>query len=106
MGARLVDDLKKGYYLLFIDGGTRANEQGQAEGAIGLILQEPDCGLVLATVAEKVGPVGSPHEAEYHALIRGLKARRRETTPLCRRVQRLRERCQPDNAWMEQERAS
>src|SRR5215213_1579530 len=24
-------------------------------------------------VAEKVGPVGSPHEAEYHALIRGLK---------------------------------
>jgi ribonuclease HI len=28
---------------------------------------------VLATVAEKVGPVRSPHEAEYHALIRGLK---------------------------------
>jgi ribonuclease HI len=69
----VVDDLKKGYYLLFIDGGKRANEQGQAEGAIGVILQEPDCGLVLATVAEKVGPVGSPHEAEYHALIRGLK---------------------------------
>ena len=28
---------------------------------------------MLATAAEKVGPVGSPHEAEYHALIRGLK---------------------------------
>ncbi len=28
---------------------------------------------MLATVAEKVGPVASPHEAEYHALIRGLK---------------------------------
>jgi ribonuclease HI len=28
---------------------------------------------VLATVAKKVGPVGSPHEAEYQALIRGLK---------------------------------
>ena len=69
----MVDDLKKGYYLLFIDGGKRANEQGQAEGAIGVILQEPDCGAVLARVAEKVGPVGSPHEAEYHALIRGLK---------------------------------
>ena len=68
----MVDDLKNGYYLLFIDGGKRANEQGQAEGAIGVILQEPDCGGVLATVAEKVGPVGSPHEAEYHALIRGL----------------------------------
>jgi ribonuclease HI len=27
----------------------------------------------LATVAEKVVPVGGPHEAEYHALIRGLK---------------------------------
>ena len=53
--------------------GKRANEQGQAEGAIGVILQEPDCGAVLARVAEKVGPVGSPHEAEYRALIRGLK---------------------------------
>ena len=69
----MVDDLKKGYYLLFIDGGKRANEQGQAEGAIGVILQEPDCGAVLARVAEKVGPVGSPREAEYRALIRGLK---------------------------------
>jgi ribonuclease HI len=69
----VVVDLKKGYYLLFIDGGKRANEQGQAEGAIGVILQEPDCGAVLARVAEKVGPVGSPHEAEYRALIRGLK---------------------------------
>jgi ribonuclease HI len=69
----VVDDLKKGYYLLFIDGGIRANEQGEAEGAIGVILREPDCGPVLATVAEGVGPLGSPLEAEYHALIRGLK---------------------------------
>jgi len=69
----MINGLKKGYYLLFIDGGKRANELGQAEGAIGVILQEPDCGEVLATVAEKVGPVGSPHEAEYQALIRGLK---------------------------------
>jgi ribonuclease H / adenosylcobalamin/alpha-ribazole phosphatase len=69
----MVDDLKRGYYLLFIDGGKRANDQGLAEGAIGVILQEPDCGAVLATVAEKVGPVSSPHEAEYHALIRGLR---------------------------------
>src|SRR3954452_23750676 len=71
----VVDDLKKGYYLLFIDGGIRANEQGQTEGAIGVILQEPDCGAkVLPPVSEKVeGPVGSPLEAEYHALIRGLK---------------------------------
>jgi ribonuclease HI len=56
-----------------IDGGKRANEQGQAEGAIGVILQEPDCGAVLAKEGEKVGPIGSPHEAEYRALIRGLK---------------------------------
>lgn len=69
----MVDDLKKGYYLLFIDGGIRAGEQGQAEGAIGVILQEPDCGAVLATVAERIGPVNSPQEAEYQALIRGLK---------------------------------
>jgi ribonuclease HI len=69
----MVDDLKPGYYLLFIDGGKRVNQDGQAEGAIGVILQEPGCGTVLATVAEKVGPVGSPLEAEYRALIRGLK---------------------------------
>jgi ribonuclease HI len=69
----VVDGLKKGYYLLFIDGGKRVNKQGQAEGAIGVILQEPDCGAVLARVAEKVGPVGSPREAEYRALIRGLE---------------------------------
>ena len=69
----MVDDLKKGYYLLFIDGGKRANEQGQAEGAIGVILQEPDCGEVLTSVAEKVGPVGSPHDAESRGLIGGLK---------------------------------
>lgn len=77
----MVDDLKKGYYLLFIDGGKRANEQGQAEGAIGVILQEPDCGPVLATLAEKVGPVGSPHEAEFNALIRGLKLAAEEGLP-------------------------
>jgi ribonuclease HI len=69
----VVDDLKKGYYLLFIDGGKRANEQGQAEGAIGIILREPDLGKVLRSEPEKVGRVGSPLEAEYRALIRGLE---------------------------------
>lgn len=103
MGFLVVDDLKKGYHLLFIDGGKRANEQGQAEGAIGLILQEPDCGGVVATVAEKVGPVGSPHEAEYQRSDSRPQARRRETTPLRRRLQRLCERGQSDNARMEQE---
>ena len=49
----MVDDLKKGYYLLFIDGGKRANEQGQAEGAIGVILKEPDSGAVLAISASR-----------------------------------------------------
>ena len=69
----MVDDLKKGYYPLFIDGGKRANEQGQAEGAIGIILREPDLGKVLRSEPEKVGRVGSPLEAEYRALIRGLE---------------------------------
>jgi len=78
----VVDDLKKGYYLLFVDGGKRANERGQAEGAIGVILQEPDCGAVLARVAEKVGPVSSPHEAEYRALIRGLNSPPRNDSPI------------------------
>jgi ribonuclease HI len=69
----VVDELKKGYYLLFIDGGKRANEQGHAEGAIGIILREPDLGKVLRSEPEKVGRVGSPLEAEYRALIRGLE---------------------------------
>ena len=69
----MIDELKKGYYLLFIDGGKRANEQGQAEGAIGVILREPDLGKVLRSEPEKVGRVGSPLEAEYRALIRGLE---------------------------------
>jgi ribonuclease H / adenosylcobalamin/alpha-ribazole phosphatase len=68
----VVDDPKKGYYLLFIDGGIRRNERGRAEGAVGVILQEPDCGDVLDRVAEKVGLVSSPLEAEYQALICGL----------------------------------
>jgi ribonuclease HI len=67
------DDLKDGYYLLFVDGGKRASGQGQHEGAIGVILQEPRCGVVLERVAEKVGAVHSPHEPEYYALLRGLK---------------------------------
>jgi ribonuclease HI len=69
----VVDDLKAGYHLLFVDGGKRANEQGQHEGAIGVILQEPRCGAVLERVGEKVGVVHSPHEPEYHALLRGLR---------------------------------
>ena len=70
----MADDLRKGYYLLFIDGGIRANQQGRKEGAMGVTLREPGFGRVLCTVAEKVDrPVGSPLEAEYHALIRGLK---------------------------------
>ena len=77
----MVDELKSGNYLLFIDGGKRADQQGQAEGAIGVILQEPDCGAVLATVSETVGPVSSPHEAEYLALIRGLELAAKERLP-------------------------
>ena len=46
-----------------------------------MVLQEPDCGEVLAKVGEKVGPVGSPHEAEYQALIRGLKLAAEERLP-------------------------
>jgi len=69
----VIDDLKNGYYLLFIDGGIRADEQGQKKGAIGVVLREPGCGEVVHTVKKSVGSVGSPLEAEYHALIRGIK---------------------------------
>ena len=56
----MIDDLKKGYYLLFIDGGIRANEQGQKKGAIGVILQEPGCGAVLARWPRKWDPSAVP----------------------------------------------
>jgi ribonuclease HI len=66
-------DLKQGYYLLFVDGGKRANEQGEAEGAIGVVIREPGCGAVVVEENARVGLVGSPLEAEYRALIRGLE---------------------------------
>jgi ribonuclease HI len=77
----VVDDLKKGYYLLFIDGGKRANEQGHAEGAIGVVIREPDLGKVLRREPEKIGRIGSPLEAEYRGLIRGLELATEEGLP-------------------------
>lgn len=69
----MTDDLKTGYYLLFVDGGIRG-KPGQKKGAIGAVLREPRCGdLVEPPLAKEVGSVGSPLEAEYHALVLGLK---------------------------------
>ena len=76
----MIDDLKKGYYLLFIDGGKRANEQGQAEGAIGVILQEPDCGKVLEEFRECRTRWQSTR-SRVPALIRGLKLAAEERLP-------------------------
>lgn len=59
-GFLVIDDLKKGYYLLFIDGGTRANEQGQAEGAIGVILQNPILGRCWPQSPRKWDPWTAP----------------------------------------------
>lgn len=66
-------DPKKGLYVLRIDGGKRAIK-GMAEGAIGVVLQEPDeTPIEGAKLSERIGPVTSPHVSEYRALIRGLE---------------------------------
>lgn len=68
--------LKKGLYLLFIDGGKRANSDGEfeAEGAIGALLKEPNGQRVEgAELSRTIGRVPDPHSAEYQALFGGLE---------------------------------
>lgn len=66
-------DPKSGLYVLRIDGGKRAIK-GMAEGAIGVVLQEPDeTPIKGAELSECIGPVTSPLVSEYRALIRGLE---------------------------------
>lgn len=65
-------DLRRGYYLLNADGGNRGDRLGRA--AIGALVRTRR----LATVAEISKPIGpaTHNEAEYQALIEGLKLAR------------------------------
>ena len=64
-------------YLLNTDGSGTGTADNPAQGAIGVVLKDPD-GHLIAEISERIGPAINT-VAEYRALIEGLKlARRRE----------------------------
>jgi ribonuclease HI len=69
-------------YLLKTDGSGTGTVDNPAEGAIGVVLMDPD-GQVIKEISEPIGPAINT-VAEYRALIAGLKLAR------SRRIQRIR----------------
>ncbi len=71
--------LRKGLYVLHIDGGKKASAAGETgEGAIGGLLKEPNGNeIVGAPISERINPVPDPHTAEYMALLRSLELARK-----------------------------
>src|SRR4051812_3856819 len=58
-------------YLLNTDGSGTGTVDDPAEGAIGVVLRDPD-GRLVGEISERIGPAINTH-AEYRALIEGLK---------------------------------
>jgi ribonuclease HI len=58
-------------YLLNTDGSGTGTVDNPAQGAIGVVLKDPD-GHLIAEISEQIGPAINT-VAEYRALIRGLK---------------------------------
>ncbi|MBA2312942.1 MAG: reverse transcriptase-like protein [Actinobacteria bacterium] len=75
-------ELKKGLYLLKIDGGKKASAAGdRALGAYGFVLSDPTGKGMPDGQQGKLleQPVGDPHSAEYEGLLAGLEfARQRD----------------------------
>jgi ribonuclease HI len=69
-------------YLLNTDGSGTGTLADPAEGAIGVVLRDPD-GHVIAEISERIGPAINTH-AEYRALIEGLKIARSRGIPRIR----------------------
>lgn len=69
-------------YLLNTDGSGTGTVDNPAQGAIGVVLKDPD-GHLIAEISEQIGPAINT-VAEYRALIRGLKLAR------SRGIQRIR----------------
>ena len=69
-------------YLLKTDGSGTGTADNPAQGAIGVVLRDPD-GHRIAEISERIGPAINTH-AEYRALIEGLKLAR------SRGIQRIR----------------
>ena len=72
----------KGNHLLNTDGSGTGTLDDPAEGAIGVVLRDPD-GHVIAQISERIGPAINTH-AEYRALIAGLKLARSRGIPRIR----------------------
>jgi ribonuclease HI len=64
----------RGNYLLNTDGSGTGTVANPAQGAIGVILRDPD-GRLIAELSERIGPAINT-VAEYRALIEGLKLAR------------------------------
>lgn len=64
----------KGNYLLNADGSGTGTADNPAQGAIGVVLRDPD-GHLIAEISERIGPAINT-VAEYRALIEGLKLAR------------------------------
>jgi ribonuclease HI len=69
-------------YLLNADGSGTGTSDNPAQGAIGVVLRDPD-GHLIAEISERIGPAINT-VAEYRALIEGLKLAR------SRGIQRIR----------------
>ena len=64
----------KGNYLLNADGSGTGTIANPAQGAIGVVLRDPD-GHLIAEISKRIGPAINT-VAEYRALIEGLKLAR------------------------------
>ena len=64
----------RGNYLLNTDGSGTGTVDNPAQGAIGVVLRDPD-GRLVAELSERIGPAINT-VAEYRALIEGLKLAR------------------------------
>ena len=73
---REASGLKPGFYVLKTDGGITAEQGASGHAAIGVVLKDPEYRDV-DEVSQQIGWARNHHEAEYKALIEGLKLARR-----------------------------
>lgn len=69
---------ESGLHLLYVDGSKRPSPAGESTGeaSIGVVVMDPKGREVLGRLSKKIGTVPDPHQAEYVALLEGLKLAR------------------------------
>ena len=72
-------ETSKRNYLLKTDGSGTGTTDNPAQGAIGVVLKDPD-GHLIKEISRPIGPAINT-VAEYRALIEGLKLARRSQNP-------------------------